>query len=339
MMTPQIDFVVTWLDASDPEWQKSFEQYSPYAKGDKNAARFRNLNCFRYWFRAVETYAPWVRKVFLITNGTFPDWINKNHPKLVLVKHEDYMPKECLPTFNSCAIELHMHKIEGLSEHFVYFNDDIFINSPVDPSYFFRNGLPCDTNKETCFNVPIYVPGERFGTWMSVLSNIGIINRHFNRWQTVKQSPKRWFGFHLGFKGLVMSLLLAKQRLFVGFTNYHLEQPYLKSIFKEVWESEPDYMNESCSRFRKEVTANPYIFRYWQIAKNLFFPMKRKGQFFFLINEGCLNKINKALFDKSIKTICLNDSALCADKDYPIINEGLTKLLEKKFPKKSSFEL
>jgi hypothetical protein len=67
--------------------------------------------------------------------------------------------------------------------------------------------------------------------------------------------------------------------------------------------------------------------------------MKRKGQFFFLINEGCLNRINKALFDKSIKTICLNDSALCADKDYPIINEGLTKLLEKKFPKKSSFEL
>ena len=108
MMTPQIDFVVTWLDSSDPEWQKSFEQYSPHAKGDKNAARFRNLNCFRYWFRAVETYAPWVRKIFLITNGTFPDWINKNHPKLVLVKHEDYMPKECLPTFNSCAIELHI---------------------------------------------------------------------------------------------------------------------------------------------------------------------------------------------------------------------------------------
>ena len=105
MMTPQIDFVVTWLDSSDPEWQKSFEQYSPHAKGDKNAARFRNLNCFRYWFRAVETYAPWVRKIFLITNGTFPDWINKNHPKLVLVKHEDFMPKECLPTFNSCAID------------------------------------------------------------------------------------------------------------------------------------------------------------------------------------------------------------------------------------------
>ena len=72
------------------------------------------------------------------------------------------MPKECLPTFNSCAIELHMHKIEGLSEHFVYFNDDIIINSHIDPDYFFRDGLPCDINKETCFNVPIYTQDEKF---------------------------------------------------------------------------------------------------------------------------------------------------------------------------------
>ena len=339
MMTPQIDFVVTWLDSLDPEWQKSYAEYSPNTKGDKSDARFRNLDSFRYWFRSIEKYTPWVRKIFLITNGKFPDWINKDNPKIVLVKHEDYMPKECLPTFNSCAIELHMHKIEGLSEHFVYFNDDIIINSHIDPDYFFRNGLPCDINKETCFNVPIYTPEDRFGTWISVLSNIGLINRHFNRWNTVRQSPKRWFGLHLGFRGLMMSCMLAKQRLFIGFTNYHLEQPFLKSIFNEVWENEPDYLNESCSRFRQDLTANPYIFRYWQIAKNLFYPMKKKGRFFFLIHEDCLNDINNAFNNNDIKTICLNDSALCSEKDYLVINEGLAKLLEKKFPDKSTFEL
>ena len=124
-MEPMIDFVVTWLDSSDPNWQKSLAEYSPNTKGDKGKARFRDMRLFHYWFRAVEMYAPWVHKVFLITNGKYPDWINKDNPKLVLVKHEDYMPKECLPTFNSCAIELHMHKIKGLSEHFVYFNSHI----------------------------------------------------------------------------------------------------------------------------------------------------------------------------------------------------------------------
>lgn len=333
-----IDFVVTWLDSTDPEWQKAYATYSPNAKGDKSEARFRNMDIFKYWFRSIETYAPWVHKIFLITNGKFPDWINKSNPKLELIRHEDYMPKECLPTFNSCAIELYMHKIKGLSEYFVYFNDDIFLNSPIEPSYYFKNGLPCDTNKETCFNVPIYTNSDRFGTWMSVLANIGIINRHFNRWNTVLQSPKRWFGTHLGVKGLVMSCILSKQRLFVGFTNYHLEQAYRKSIFHEVWNAEQDFMNSSCSRFREEITANPYIFRYWQLAKNIFYPMKRKGTFVFLIKEECLKDISNALNNKNYNSLCLNDSALCSDKDYVIINNGLTELLEEKFPLKSSYE-
>lgn len=337
-MTPQIDFVVTWLDPLDPEWQKAYATFSPNAKGDKSKARFRDMDIFRYWFRSVEMYAPWVHNIYLITNGRFPDWINKDNPKLVLVKHEDYMPKDCLPTFNSCAIELHMHKIKGLSEHFVYFNDDIFLVSPTSPNYYFRDGLPCDTNKETCFNVPIYTIEDRFGTWMSVLADIGIINSHFNRWKTVLQAPRKWFGLHLGIKGLLMSILLSKQRLFVGFSNYHLEQSFLKSVFGEVWEKEPKFMNASCSRFREDITANPYIFRYWQLAKNLFYPKNRNGNFYFLIKEGCLKEIQNAVNNSKYKSICLNDSSLCSEEDYQKISKGLKKILEQKFPNKSSFE-
>ena len=90
---------------------------------------------------------------------------------------------------------------------------------------------------------------------------------------------------------------------------------------------------------REEIEVKRKVFTVIEQIGEHSYKVERKGQFFFLINEGCLNKINKTLYDKSIKTICLNDSALCADKDYPIINEGLTKLLEKKFPNKSSFEL
>ena len=283
MEETKIDFVVTWLDSTDPEWQESYLKYRPDSKGFKKDARFRNMDIFRYWFRAVEMYAPWVNKVYLVTNGKFPEWINKDNPKLVLVKHEDYMPKECLPTFNSCAIELHMHKIKGLSEHFVYFNDDMYLNAPITPEHYFKDGLPCDLNKETCFNVPIYTKEDRYGIYMQMLADIGIINSFFNRRETVKQSPSRWFGRHLGLRGNVMSFLLFHRRLFSGFSNFHIEQAYLKSVFNEVWEAAPEFMSASCTRFREDVTANPYIFRYWQFAKNLFYPLKRNGEFFFLI--------------------------------------------------------
>lgn len=333
-----IDFVVTWLDSSDLEWQKQLATFSLNTKGDISKARFRDMNIFMYWFRAVEMYAPWVHRVFLITNGKFPDWINKDCPKLELIKHEDYMSKEYLPTFNSCAIELNMYKIKGLSEHFVYFNDDIMLNAPVQPDYFFRKGLPCDMNKETCFNVPIYTKKERFNIYMSMLSDIGIVNAHFDRWKTVRQSPWRWFGLHLGIKGLIMSSILVKQRLFVGFSNYHTELAFLKSTLNEVWEKEPEFLQASCTRFREEVIANPYLFRYWQFAKNTFYPMKRKFATFPLTNRKVINTIEKTLYDTNINSICLNDTAFCSDDDFEFINSQLSVLLSRKFPNKSSFE-
>lgn len=337
-MEHDIDFVVLWLDSNDPKWQEDYATYSPKSKTGKTSVRFRDHDTFMYWFRAVETYAPWVHKVFLVTNGKFPDWINKDCPKLQLIEHADYIPKELLPTFNSGVIENFLHRINGLSEHFVYFNDDFYLNAPVEPEYFFMKGLPCDNNKETCFNVPIYTPKDRFGITISMLISIGIINSHFNRWKTVLQSPWKWFGFHLGLKGILMSCMLAKQRLFVGFTNYHIEQAFLKSVFDEVWRKEPDFMNESCTRFRSDRSVYQYIFRYWQFASNKFYPKKRSRAFFFLSNKDVIKDIEHTMMEKKYKSICLNDSAFCSEEDYEYLKVNLPILFEKKFPSKSSFE-
>ena len=172
-----------------------------------------------------------------------------------------------------------------------------------------------------------------------MLADIGIINSFFNRRETVKQSPSRWFGRHLGLRGNVMSFLLFHRRLFSGFSNFHIEQAYLKSVFNEVWEAAPEFMSASCTRFREDVTANPYIFRYWQFAKNLFYPERRKGMYFFLIKRDMLTKIEKALKSNHHVSICLNDSGLCSNDEFPYINTGLQQLFENKFPQKSSFEL
>lgn len=337
-MKQAIDFVVLWLDSNDPMWQEAYARYKNTTKGHIEWARFRNTDIFNYWFRAVEKYAPWVNKVYLVTNGKFPDWINKNNPKLVLVKHSDYIPEEYLPTFNAYTIELFIHRIEGLSEHFVFFNDDMILNAPIKPDYYFRNGLPCDRNKETYLNVPIYTKEDKFGIDITMLTNIGILNGTFNRWETVKQSPRRWFGIHLGIKGILISALLAKQRRFVGFSNYHLEQAYLKSTLNDVWEKHRDFLYASCTRFREDLSANQYLFRYWQFATNHFYPMKRNGKYF-IARKNMLKDIEQAILEEKYYSICLNDTPLCNDKDYEFADRELKRIFESKFPNKSTFEI
>lgn len=339
-MNPIIDFVVTWLDSSDPIWQDQYRIYKNLGlEGDQSESRFRDWDLFRYWFRAIENYAPWVNKVFLVTNGKYPDWINKKHPKLVLIKHSDYIPEKFLPTFNSCTIELHMNKIPGLSEHFVYFNDDSFLNSFIEPEYYFKEGLPCDSNAETVFNVPIYDNDYKFGIYPSILTNIGVINGHFNRWKTVRKSKKRWFGLHLGWRGILLSYYLRRQQRFVGFKWRHYEQPFLKSVFEEAWKEEPDMLNKSCTRFREEVILNPYFFRYWQFATNKFYPVKLTSGINIRIQKENIQQILSALHNENIKSLCLNDTPFCKAEDFEAIRYILHSEFEKKFPYKSQYEI
>ena len=76
--------------------------------------------------------------------GASASWLNKEHPKLNIVNHKDFIPEKYLPTFNSHAIEWNMHRIPGLAENFVYFNDDMFLIKKVRPEQYFKNDLPVD---------------------------------------------------------------------------------------------------------------------------------------------------------------------------------------------------
>ena len=138
-----IDFVIIWVDGSDPIWRAERAKYEK-TKSDTEDARYRDWEILKYWFRAVERYAPWVRKIHFVTCGQKPEWLNLNHEKINFVNHSDYIPKRFLPTFSSHTIELNLHRIIDLSEKFVYFNDDMFLNDYVSPSDFFIGGLPCD---------------------------------------------------------------------------------------------------------------------------------------------------------------------------------------------------
>ena len=333
-----IDFVVTWVDSDDPQWKADYAKYKNI-KVTEDKARFRNWDLFKYWFRSIEKNAPWVNKVYLVTNGKNPDWINPNHPKLVLVKHSDYIPEEYLPTFNSHTIELFMHKIPGLSEHFVYFNDDCYLNAPVTPEYFFKEGLPCDNNEELLSNKPFYNPLNPFNVRIIEYCNVALINYHFKRKEVVKASPKRWYGTHLGIKGIIKSLFLSKQNNFECFVRRHNEQPFLKSTFEEAWEKEEKMLKQSCTRFRQDVSLSPYFMRYWQFATNKFYPIKYNTGRFFVIIGYAKDSIQKAFHNNNIKSLCLNDSPVMPEEEYQEMFKFVDKLFLEKFPEKSSFEI
>ena len=334
----KIDFVVTWLDANDPEWKTSYRKYRGYGHPE-DKGRFRNWDIFRYWFRAVENYAPWVNKVFLVTNGKKPDWINPNNPKLVLVNHSDFIPAKFLPTFNSCAIEININRIKDLSEHFVYFNDDFYINSPVLPYYYFKKGLPRDCNAEKFSISPIYSPEEKFRNRIQVWCDVAVLNYHFDRQSVIRQSPWKWYGPHLWGKHLLATALLYGKHNFEAFALRHNEQPMLKSIIQEIWDKEPLMCEQTCTQFRQDSSLNPYIIRYWQFATNRFYHMRKNYGKYFAIGIDSKEKIRSALFSSKLKSICLNDSALCSDESCVDYKKMLHDTFEIKFPNKSSFEL
>jgi hypothetical protein len=123
-----IDIVFTWVDGNDPIHVQLLKYYnSPETKN-----RFYNNDELKYSLRSIEKYAPWARYIFIVTNDQIPSWLDKNHPKIKLISHKQIFPnKSHLPTFNSLAIESHLHRIPGLSRRFLYFNDDILLGKPI----------------------------------------------------------------------------------------------------------------------------------------------------------------------------------------------------------------
>lgn len=336
-----IDFVVITVDDSDPRWQAEYMEHKPAVNGIKNApCRFREWGWMKYWFRAVEEYAPWVRKVWYVVayESQVPEWLNRNNPKLEIVYHEDYIPKEYLPTFNSHTIELNLHRIKGLAEHFVYFNDDMFINAPVTPEYYFRNGLPCDAALLHPFVAPVYNPKNGWSIMHIELCNVGILNRFFNRKKVFKENIKGWFGTYLGLKGMAQALLSCLNPVFTGFDTPHFEKPLLKDSFVEVWSKEPDYLSKSCSRFREDTNVSIYLMRLWHLAKNKFVPVRLKGKKQIVISRGDIEYTSRILSDSKITSVCINDSWRLKDEDYEYVRTSVLDMFEKKLPKKCSFE-
>ena len=334
-----IDFVVLWVDSSDPEWRKKYKEYKGIRQADyDDEAHFRDWEIFRYWFRAVEKYAPWVHHVYVVTNGQRPAWLNLENEKLSLVSHDEFIPKEYLPTFNARAINLNIHRIKGLSDYFVLFDDEMFINGPITPEYYFKNGLPCDAPNERANIALIYDKNYHWGNEFTKLCNIGIINAHFSRKQVIKGHWWAWHGPYLGLRYMLMAWYMFTRPYFSMFDEQHNERPFLKKTFCDVWEAEPEQMDKSCSKFREVTNLNIYVMRLWQLATNGFYPRKAPKRFMADINKEHFDSICSALHDETIKSACFNDFPGITKEEFLEYKPKMIAEFEKKFSVKSSFE-
>ncbi|WP_077433602.1 Stealth CR1 domain-containing protein [Rodentibacter ratti] len=327
----KIDFVVTWVDGSDPVWLEEKEKHIRNINTILNGnSRYRDWDIFKFWFRAVEKYAPWVNKIFLITEGHLPTWINLNHPKLVHIKHKDYIDEKYLPTFNSNVIEMNIHNIEGLSEKFVLFNDDTFINSPVEQKDFFDGNYPKD--------VGVFSPiVPNFGGIASiVLNNLEIINKYFSFRDVVKNNFFKFYNLKYN-KHLLKNICVSPWKTILGFYDVHIPISYSKSYFRKISELESSIFSETYShKFREKKDINHWLIRYWQLCDGYFSPRNIKfGSYYNILDQLdlSLNDITNSIS----KIVCLNDGESVDNFLYAKSMLGIT--FEKKFPQKSKFEL
>lgn len=337
-----IDFVLPWVDGSDKAWLEQKRKYENsgerMAGGDLDAnadCRYRNDGLLKYWFRAIERFAPWFDHIFFVTCGQKPDWLDESNPKLKLVNHTDYIPAAHLPTFHSNTIELNLFRIPELSERFVLFNDDVFILRPIPPEFFFHKGLPvisCD------LGIPRWLGCSN--TSRIALNNSGVLKISMNMerliWKNIwKFIDIRALGFARAAKNLAS--FAVNRTLLLG-TFGHLAQPHLKSTLEEIWRVQPGVMERtSGSRFRTDDCVNHWLVSGWDMISGRFVPAneKRKGKFITL-DEESISQACETIRRQSHPQLCLNDKGCNTNPEHCF--REIAKAFEELLPEKCSFE-
>ena len=309
----QIDFVYLWVDGNDPKWQAKRNAF--IGKTEKESAvncdgRYADNDELKYSLRSLEMYAPWIRKIFIITDNQTPRWLDTSNPKVRIVDHTEIMPEQCLPCFNSCIIEHFLHKIPDLSEHFLYGNDDTFINQPVTPADFFNSkGLPIIRFNRRPFRKLTYLIKEKvLGKPLSTYN------------QTIRNSAQ---------------LVEKRFGIYYGGKTHHNIDSYCRSDFQhaaEIFEKEIAATLSNHMRNTNDIQRNIYSYVPLAEKRGELHYVNQKTSFRLHIQNtrhySKLEKYNPMLF-------CMNDSQYAEQSD----REMAAAFLSRRFPEKSSFEI
>lgn len=326
-----IDFVVAWVDGNDPEWNLKKSKYKNDDASDSSVARYRDWDIFQYWFRSIEQNAPWVHKVYLVTDHQIPKFLNINHPKMKIIYHDDYIPREYLPTFSANPIELNFHRIEGLSEYFVYFNDDMFLNRPLKPEDFFVKGKPCYEFIER----PIAPIAPASMIQHICFNDMSVINKNFSR-KNIMKHPHLFLNYRYG-KHAVKNLFMLPWSNYQHFQDNHMPCPFLKSTLCDVWNKNNEIMDStSRHKFRSYEDVNQYVFKYWDLARGNFHPFHFESGYY-SVNESNIGSCVADILSGNHKMICINDAVV--ENLFEKLSNSVKRAFEERYPIKCSFEV
>lgn len=291
-----MDIVITYVNGLDPIWQKDYERYTNQPVLEK---RFRDWGTLRYLFRGIEVNMPFIRKVHLVVSheSQVPEWINRDEVHVVL--HSDIIPREFLPTFNSNSIEMHLHRIKGLDEEYLYFNDDIFPLKKCQPTDFFRS-------EKGVLGMSHH--------WLSC----GMFKR------ICKNSDK------LARKALGLKPSLRFLR------PQHVCTPMLKSECEALYLAIESDIRNSLTRTRTDKNPCQYLFLDYMFFKGKIIN-ERLSKKHFSVGVTSMKVLCKFISQPTHKLACINDVKL-SEKRYHELRSALLNTLEERFPDMSKFE-
>nr|WP_263852808.1 stealth conserved region 3 domain-containing protein [Lacticaseibacillus paracasei] len=291
--------------------------------------RYREEVSFKYWFRSVEKNCPWVHKIYLVTNGQIPEWLNTDNPKLSVIFHKQILDQKALPTFNSNAIEMGIARIPDLVENFVLFNDDTYVIHQAEREFFFKKGLPRDE-----FILYPSIPRDDFDR--IVFNDLLLVNNAPEIKKYKRRNLTKLFSLNYGVKLIwqLFSLLLPGVS---GFRNPHIPISYNKHQFLDIeTRFHESFVQTEFHRFRNNEDISHWVVRYMRLISGQFVVRSPKGAEYLSIEDGVVDILVKIFRHKGVKLLCLNDDkANISDDTLHEVNQ----FFQKQYPYKSTFEV
>ncbi len=296
-----IDYVITYVDGSDPIWQKEYEDATGKKINAEKSERYRSWDNLRYNLRAVEKNLPFIRTVHLVVSGPsqVPGWVNTD--EVHVVYHKDIIPEKFLPVFSSTAIEMFLGFIPGLAEHFIYANDDTFAESPCKETDFFIDGKPVLNYKveRTKYNVK-----SQYELQLS------------NSFQLAQKAS----GKPVNGKKCVPP---------------HSMNPMTVSSYEKVWNTVGESIEKQVTKFRKDSNYNQYLFSFYERLTDNFERNEETTNRYIHFTGRSVSSVCKELETKKRKLLCLNDAGVT---NFKVFKEQVNETFEKLYPEMSKYE-
>lgn len=308
-----IDVVYTWVDGNDPAWlarkaaATDGADLSEINSTATVASRFADRNELKYSLRSLEMYAPWVNHVYVVTDQQRPDWLVDAHPRLTIVDHKDiFTDPSVLPVYNSHAIESQLHHIPGLSDRYLYLNDDMIFARPVSPSIWFEPGgltkfflskAVLDVNPPSSRDLPVL---------SSAKMNRQRVLEQYGRWVTQK------------FK--------------------HTPHAQRRDVLEDLEATLPeDFRRTAASRLRHpdDLSVPSALHHYWAQSTGRAHEGKIRYDYFDTGTPGVAARLERLATREDLDVFCINDSG---EQTPPALAEVLERVLSERYPVPSSFE-